>query len=281
MRLTNVITVLTAAVMIAAELDYMTKMLKCLPDVYEKYNVLEKANGNIYITPKEERDMDRYGTDARLYYCFRKVRANCSVVSMGPNEQYMDKRFGSDDSESSMEYLPGSATGSGLYSMNMRRSNVQYDFLTSGSAAPLSLDYQRPDILLKTSQYKSEKDATAIDGLLAKVDIALVKSSEDSLGRTQYLATRLDDGAGKWLALYLSRIGGVAFLGYEALKKELRKQFYPPDHGQKCHQDYSDLKQTGSIRAYVEKFSYLLNQLPSVYQAVTLDHLVCGLKAQM
>ncbi|ODQ76901.1 hypothetical protein BABINDRAFT_169592, partial [Babjeviella inositovora NRRL Y-12698] len=131
------------------------------------------------------------------------------------------------------------------------------------------------------TSYKGEKDATVIDGFLAKVDTAFVKSSEDSLGKAQYLATRLDGEAGKWLALYLGRIGGAEFLEYDALKKELRKQFYPPDHDQKCRQDYSDLRQTGSVRAYIERFSYLLNQLPSAYQAVALDHFVCGLKPQM
>ena len=147
-------------------------------------------------------------------------------------------------------------------------------------AAPTGMAYMRANVP-KPRHYEGVRDAKKVENFLFDMEQYFWAVQPDSEDAKVAMATMYLSGDAKvwWRTKYDDiQHGRCTIATWDDLRRELRTQFFPENVSYLARRQLRELKQTGTVREYVKKFSGLMLDIKDMSEADKLFHFYEGLK---
>jgi hypothetical protein len=125
--------------------------------------------------------------------------------------------------------------------------------------------------------YQGQRDFLVLSNWLFSVDIFLSATAIPEQMYSTFIATLLKGEALLWFrATYGS--SDLATVSWDMLKAAIRQYFAPPNENRRLQDEWANLRQTGTVNAYVSYIIALAMQIPDISETQVLDKFIRGLK---
>lgn len=163
----------------------------------------------------------------------------------------------------------------GLALVQKAMANGHSEVQTSRTRSPPKLQIPKP------KAYDGKRDAQEIDNFVWQMERYFeAMELNDDPTKVRTAALYMSDMATLWWRMHQQEVEKghtPAIETWETLKTELKKQFYPVDATFQARDALMNLRHSGPIRQYIQKFSDLALQLPDMGEKDKLYHFLHNL----